>query len=223
MDGIGTPDDLYGDAEQRHKEEGRSAVTAMAVEPGLDWEYLLDTWRELDVPEGWRAEIDEGKITLVPPPGVGHNMIAEEVHRALVACLPRSVGIYQTLGSKVVPLEKLYVPDMVVVDKSLLDPEGTEVDAGVTLMAVEITSQDNARQDRTKKLWAYAHAPVPIYLLIDRFDEAGPTVTLFEEPENGAYRRAVRVPFGEPVKLPDPFGVELDTQDFPVVVKSARK
>ncbi|MDH6141336.1 Uma2 family endonuclease [Kitasatospora sp. GP30] len=198
-------------------------MTAMAVEPGLQWSYLLDTWRELDVPEGWRAEIDEGKIALVPPPGVGHNMIAEEVHWALKRCLPRSVGVYQTLGTEIVPLEKLYMPDLVVVDKALLDPEDSSVDAGAVMMAVEITSKDNARQDRTKKLWAYAHAPVSLYLLIDRFDPAGPTVTLFEEPENGAYRRTVRASFGEPVKLPDPFGVELVTKDFPAAAKTARK
>ncbi|EST25148.1 hypothetical protein [Streptomyces niveus] len=37
------------------------------------WEYLLETWRELDVPEGWRAEIDEARIFLVPPPHAHHN------------------------------------------------------------------------------------------------------------------------------------------------------
>jgi Uma2 family endonuclease len=160
---------------------------------------------------------------LVPPPGVGHNMIAGQIHRALIACLPRSVGVYQTLGTAIVPLEKLYMPDLVVVDDRLLDPEDTEIDAATLMMAVEITSRDNARQDRTRKLWAYAHAPIPLYLLVDRFDEAGPTVTLFEEPENGAYRRTVRIPFGEPVKLPDPFGVELATRDFPMMAKPARK
>ncbi|MEU0393419.1 hypothetical protein ABZ208_11685 [Streptomyces sp. NPDC006208] len=29
------------------------------------------------------------------------------------------------------------------------------------LLVVEITSKSNAKDDRTKKLWAYAHAPVP--------------------------------------------------------------
>lgn len=48
-------------------------MTAGMVEPGRStgdraWEYLLQTWRELDVPEGWRAEIDGGRITLVPMP-----------------------------------------------------------------------------------------------------------------------------------------------------------
>ncbi|MDX5575950.1 Uma2 family endonuclease [Streptomyces sp. ID01-9D] len=38
------------------------AMTAAFVENGQSsdgcaWDYLLQTWRELDVPEGWRAEI----------------------------------------------------------------------------------------------------------------------------------------------------------------------
>lgn len=40
-------------------------MTAALVESdqaseGRAWDCLLQTWRELDVPEGWRAEIGEG-------------------------------------------------------------------------------------------------------------------------------------------------------------------
>ncbi|MFI9275073.1 hypothetical protein ACIGXM_30820 [Kitasatospora sp. NPDC052896] len=48
-----------------------------------------------------------------------------------------------------------------------------------------------------------------------RFDAEGPTVTLFAEPEGGTYRRSTRVPFGQPVALPEPFGIELSTEAFP--------
>ncbi|MFD4142930.1 MULTISPECIES: hypothetical protein [unclassified Streptomyces] len=53
------------------------------------------------------------------------------------------------------------------------------------------------------------------YLLIDRFDEHGPTATLFTQPQNGAYKHAERVPFGDQVKLPEPFDAVLDTSAFP--------
>jgi Uma2 family endonuclease len=62
----------------------------------------------------------------------------------------------------------------------------------------------------------YAHAPVPLYLLIDRYDEDGPAVTLSSDPLDGHYQRTMRVPFGESVELPEPIGLTLDTSDFPV-------
>ncbi|MFH9425845.1 Uma2 family endonuclease [Streptomyces sp. NPDC017529] len=149
---------------------------------GRPWDYLLQTWREPDVPEGWRAEIDEEQIVLVPPPHPHHNGIADAVQRLLYRVLPDDLGIYRTLGVHVAPLDKLYVP---------------------------------AKTDRTKKLWAYAHAPVPAYLLVDRFDEHGPTTSLFTEPQNGAYKHAERAPFGEAVELPGPFFGTLHTAPFP--------
>ncbi|CAM5603376.1 hypothetical protein GCM10010329_50830 [Streptomyces spiroverticillatus] len=183
------------------------------------WDYLLETWRGLDIPDGWRAEIDEGRIVLVPPPHRHHNAIAHQLQKFLYGVLPADLGIFQTLGVNIVSLDRLYVPDLVVMPERFVvdeDAEGSNpVDAAEALLVVEITSRGNARDDRTMKLWGYAHAPVPAYLLIDRFDQHGPTSTLFTEPQNGAYKHADRVPFGETLVLPEPFGGELDTSRFP--------
>ncbi|WP_199551758.1 Uma2 family endonuclease [Streptomyces sp. N35] len=191
-------------------------MTAAMVEPdqtphGRPWDYLLQSWREVDAPEGWRAEIDEEQIVLVPPPHARHNRIAAVVQRGLYQNLPEELDIYQTLGLHIAPLDKLYVPDLVVVPSELTataDPDRNDpVDAAEALLVVEITSKGNAKDDRTKKLWAYAHAPVPVYVLIDRFDEHGPTTTVFSEPLNGAYKHAERVPSGDPLSR----GAALDT------------
>ncbi|MEU0299061.1 Uma2 family endonuclease [Streptomyces sp. NPDC006175] len=200
-------------------------MTAVTIEsvPGSEgppWEYLLQTWQELDVPEGWRAEIDEDQIVLVPPPHAHHSGIASAVQRRLYTNLPKTLGIYQKLGVHVAPLDKLYVPDLVVMPRELIaaaDPETSDpMDASEALLIVEITSKGDVRQDRTKKCRAYARAGVPIYLLIDRFDTRGATATLFTEPnEDGTYRRSDAVPFGKPLPLPDPFAVTLLTADFP--------
>ena len=201
-------------------------MTAAMVESdqgseGRPWEYLLRTWRELDVPEGWRAEIDEGQIVLVPPPHAHHNGIAEVVQRRLYRGLPDDLGIYQTLGVHVAPLDKLYVPDLVVMPSELIaaaDPDTSDpMDASEALLVVEITSKGNAREDRTKKYRAYARAGVPMYLLVDRFDMRGPMATLFMEPnEDGTYKRSDAVPFGKQLTLPHPFDVTLPTAGFPV-------
>ncbi|MER5684664.1 Uma2 family endonuclease [Streptomyces sp. NPDC002205] len=200
-------------------------MTAAMVEngqasEGRPWDYLLQTWRELDVPEGWRAEIDEGQIVLVPPPHAHHNGIAAKVQRRLYADLPEELEIYQTLGVHVAPLDKLYVPDLVVMPSELIDtadPESSDpMDVSEALLIVEIAAKGNARDVRTKKYRAYARAGVPLYLLIDRFDTRGAMATLFTEPnEDGTYKRSDAVPFGKPLTLPEPFGTTLLTADFP--------
>ncbi|MFI6124648.1 Uma2 family endonuclease [Streptomyces sp. NPDC051064] len=187
---------------------------------GPPWEYLLRTWQDLDVPEGWRAEIVEGRIVLAPPPHAHHSGIAATVQRTLYANLPEELGIYQRLGGHVALLDALYVPDIVVMPTGLIaaaDPESNvPMDAAEALLIVEITSKGNAREDRTKKYRAYARAGVPMYLLIDRFDTRGAMATLFTEPnEDGTYKRSDAVPFGKPLPLPEPFGVTLLTADFP--------
>ena len=201
-------------------------MTAAMVEnqhdsEGRPWDYLLRTWQELDVPEGWRAEIDEGQIVLVPPPHAHHNGIAAKVQRRLYENLPDELEIYQTLGVHVAPLDKLYVPDLVVMPAELIDTADAEtsdpMDASEALLIVEITSKGNAREDRTKKYRAYARAGVSMYLLIDRFDTRGAMATLFTEPnEDGTYKRSDPVPFGKPLVLPAPFDVTLATEAFPV-------
>lgn len=201
-------------------------MTAAMVEnqqdsEGRPWDYLLRTWQELDVPEGWRAEIDETQIILVPPPHAHHNGIAAKVQRSLYANLPDELGIYQTLSVHVAPLDKLYVPDLVVMPAELIDTADAEtsdpMDASEALLIVEITSKGNAREDRTKKYRAYARAGVSMYLLIDRFDTRGAMATLFTEPnEDGTYKRSDPVPFGKPLVLPAPFDVTLATESFPV-------
>ncbi|MFE2929232.1 Uma2 family endonuclease [Streptomyces sp. NPDC059278] len=201
-------------------------MTAAMVEndqtsEGRPWDYLLQTWRELDVPEGWRAEIDEGQIVLVPPPHAHHNGIAAKVQRRLYRNLPDELEIYQTLGVHVAPLDRLYVPDLVIMPSELIDAADPEVsdpmDAADALLIVEVTSKGNARDDRTKKYRAYARAGVPMYLLIDRFDTRGAMATLFTEPnEDGTYKHSDPVPFGKPLTLPEPFGTTLLTDEFPV-------
>jgi Uma2 family endonuclease len=197
-------------------------MTAEAWEGGSPWERLLRAWQHLDVPDGWRAEIDEGRIIVVPPPASGHNLIADLVMQRLYSCLPDGYGLYQTLGVHIAPLDKVYVPDLVVFERAELARRAADtgedtlpVDAADALLVVEIVSRGNARDDRTRKLWAYAHAPVPAYLLIDRYDAEGPAVTLFTEPESGAYKRTDRIAFGQSLTLPAPFFTTLHTDGFP--------
>ncbi|MTD59506.1 Uma2 family endonuclease [Amycolatopsis pithecellobii] len=180
----------------------------------LDWNYLLETWRELEVPEGWRPELTVEGIHMTPPPGGPHNLIAGWVNRGLLPAVPEGCELFQTQGVGFKQIGGIYVPDFCVAPREAIPDNSDPVPAEHVLLAVEITSKSTARHDRAKKKWAYAHGPIPYYLLIDQLDDDGAAVSLFSEPVGGVYSKTVRVPFGHPIGIGEPFDVELDTSRF---------
>jgi Uma2 family endonuclease len=82
------------------------------------------------------------------------------------------------------------------------------------LMVVEVTSYDSDthNRDRVEKPRAYAEAGIPVYLLIDR---ANFTVLVHSNPDlEDGYRDIHVVKLGGKVVLPDPVGIELDTEEL---------
>ncbi|WP_307811159.1 Uma2 family endonuclease [Streptomyces fildesensis] len=153
---------------------------------------------------------------MAPPHANDHNSIAHRIQRHLYKVIPEEWGIFQTLGVAI-PLRKgLYIPDLVVAPEAALATPGNFISASEAHLVVEITSPGNAGQDRISKPAAYACAGVRLYLLIDSWAPGGPTVTLFSEPEGDVYRSHHAVKFGDPIELPAPFAITLDTGSFPV-------
>lgn len=179
-----------------------------------EWDTLLSTWRELDMPLNWRVEISDGTIRMTPPPAGPHGVGASVVHALLARGAPAGVDIHQHVGLELVELERMYIPDLMALPRPRLRFDGTTPPEGPLLVA-EITSPSTARFDREEKRWAYARAGIPSYLLIDRVRTSGPVVALHTRPENGQYQNVVQVPYGEKLMLPPPFDVDLDTSEFP--------
>jgi len=92
--------------------------------------------------------------------------------------------------------------------------QGDWADPHGVLMAVEITSCDaeTHERDRIEKPRAYAEAGIPVCLLIDR-DHRSVLVHSDPDPRDG-YRDIHVVRFGGKVVLPDPVGIELDTEEL---------
>jgi Uma2 family endonuclease len=190
-------------------------MTTMLADSGLTWADVLRTWSELEVPEGWRPEITPRGIVMTPPPSGAHNLTAETIHGALKVAVEDSLGVFQTLGVGIPSIGGIFIPDLCVVAREHV-PDGTEpVASEYVVLAVEITSRYNAAHDRKRKRWAYAHGAIDQYLLIDAFDEDGPTVSLFSNPAEGVYRNAVRMAFGQIISLAAPVKVDLDSRLFP--------
>jgi len=172
-------------------------------------------WEELDIPHGWRAEILEGNIFAAPPPANIDNTVASLLHRTLVRSVPDEWHIHQTQAIELGATGDIYIPDLVVYPHEKMPADGTTAPAEHALLVVEITSPSNADHDRKRKLWGYAHAPVPHYLFVDRHAKGGPHVTLYSKPEVGVYQSMVRVRYGETITLPEPFDLKIDTGTFP--------
>ncbi len=81
-----------------------------------------------------------------------------------------------------------------------------------TLLVVEVTADSNGDTDRVVKRRRYAEYGAPLYLLVDRQERA---CTVFSDPGPLGYMRVDGPnPFGTPIRLPEPFGVELATDRF---------
>jgi Uma2 family endonuclease len=104
-------------------------------------------------------------------------------------------------------------PDAVLAPEAHFAGNGEWADPDGALMVVEVTSYDSDtdRRDRHEKPAAYGQAGIPLYLLIDR-DSC--TVTVHSGPDRhvGGYRDIHTAKFGERVVLPEPMGIELDTE-----------
>ncbi|MER6473712.1 Uma2 family endonuclease [Streptomyces collinus] len=192
-----------------------SALT-VSQDPDQNWDDLVRFWEEMEWPEGSKVEIIEGIVTVSPSPANQHNLIAEAVQRRLYAVIPDDWGIFQTLAIAVPSRLGMFIPDLVVAPKGEVDGPGHYIPAAAAELVVEVTSKSNARHDRVSKPAAYAAAGIPLYLLIDRWAQGGPTVTLYGEPQADVYRVLRAGKFGDEIFLPQPFGLKLGTSDFPV-------
>lgn len=195
-------------------------MTALPVDyrpnDGYGWEDAVRLWEGTEAPEGSKVEIIEGIVTVAPPPANAHNLTAARLQRLLYSKIPEEWEIFQTQGLTV-PMEAgLYIPDLAVIPRGALEAPGNRVPAEEAKLVVEITSRDNANHDRISKAHGYAQAEVPLYLLLDPWQSDKPTATLFGEPRDGTYRVLDSVEYGGSLRLPEPFGLDVDTGAFPL-------
>ncbi|MFE1860753.1 Uma2 family endonuclease [Streptomyces anandii] len=192
-----------------------SALT-VSQDPGQGWDDLVRFWEGMEWPEGSKVEIIEGIVTVSPAPAARHNVIAARIQRRLYSVIPEDWEIFQTLAVAVPSRLGMLVPDLVVAPLQECAESDTHVPAALAELVVEVTSKSNASHDRISKAAAYAAAGIPFYLLVDSWAPDRATVTLYGEPKGDVYRPLVTAKFGEPVKIPAPFNVVIETSEFPV-------
>ncbi|WP_433227264.1 Uma2 family endonuclease [Microtetraspora malaysiensis] len=125
---------------------------------------------------------------------------------------------HQNVAVHIPPLLDHRIPDLMVTSRSPERYDDMRLHGSSTLLVVEVCSPGTRMVDWHEKPLDYARAGVPLYLIVDPVTDP-PTMTLMSDPiadlavddERQPYRAVVMVEAGQPLELPEPFGVKLDT------------
>lgn len=205
-------------------ERRTAVVTTEAPQPtGAGMLSVSEAFEQLEVPSGFRAELLRGEIILSPTPIDRHNRLFWSLAAQLAATAVEndwSVTNTQTLSLPTTSEE--VVPDLFIIPQGAMDAGEWRKSPEEVLLVCEITSPSTRDRDLEDKLRSYAASDIPVYLIIDLYDNHGEgTVTVYSEPDGkGTYIEHQTVSFGKPIMLPDPIGIEIDTSRF---VPKARK
>ncbi|MFF5423375.1 MULTISPECIES: Uma2 family endonuclease [unclassified Streptomyces] len=163
-------------------------------------------------PKGWRVELIEGEIYVVPPANGEHEEIVSELTgqvRDHDKRLGRYTGIGLTLPGATDPVR--VIPDLVIAPRGSFDDQQAWHAPDPVLLVSEVTSAATAGRDRLQKIRAYARAGIPVYLLIDR---AADEAVVCSEPVGDDYAHKAAHKLGTAVPLPAPLGFTLDSAAF---------
>ena len=187
--------------------------------PSRDWSASVEAeladlerlWQELDIP-GHRVELIDGQIVVSPTASRWHSDAIDELIDALFD-VKRARGwrFHTNLTVHIAATRERLIPDLMIAAKDAPGFGKYELLGQGVLLVAEVVSPYSRRQDRVAKPRAYAQGRVPFYLLIDQLADPA-TVTLFSEPDETSYRSCVPAAAGEALRLPEPFGISLDTR-----------
>ncbi|WP_344405616.1 Uma2 family endonuclease [Dactylosporangium fulvum] len=142
-------------------------------------------------PHGHRYETSpEGVLSVMPPPGYGHAVVATRLTAWLVVGGWPAERVTQAVGLRIPGPEGEggRIPDLVVWSKP--QDDGVWLPTGDVLLVVEIVSPGSEATDTVTKRHEYAMAGIPQYWTVDQ-DE---TVTMYRL-DGDRYRIHATMPF----------------------------
>ncbi|MFG2514699.1 Uma2 family endonuclease [Streptomyces sp. NPDC048584] len=173
---------------------------------------LLRTLDELDVPDGYQAEIIRGNIVVSPWSKAFYLDVMELLCEQLRPYLPEDHRISYGPFLYVFPgVERAYGPDIHAAHRGVSRSTSNHLDGEALSFVAELTSSSTRNDDLTDKVQAYGKAGVPVYLLLDMQEEQA---TVFSMPSVKGYEARETKPFGEKLFIPAPFDRVLDTTGF---------
>ncbi|MCD0448996.1 Uma2 family endonuclease [Actinocorallia sp. API 0066] len=171
---------------------------------------LVRFFEELDVPEGLQAELIDGEIIVAPSGTPLHWLLIWALIKQFDGddrwqCVAEQTLAHPRHQDRPEPDFLLYPAP---IPRSAYQ---APLSAEQVPFVAEILSRRNADNDVIKKPRLYARFGIPLYLVVDPFTGK---CTLHLSPGGSGYREQRTTAFGDPIDLPDPVALTLDTTAF---------
>nr|WP_275409335.1 Uma2 family endonuclease [Streptomyces sp. SID12501] len=172
---------------------------------------------------GLRVQIVGGQLVMSPPRCGKHVGVVSKLRWQLGMGLPDGLGAF-AVSSIALPdglgdPDDYVTPDLVVLPVGWSEEDCWLAGSEDAALVVEVVSPAERSRDIRGKVDWYSVARVPVLFVVD---PRNGTWRLYVGPDNGGYRDVLPGRFGESVRLPEPLGVEVVTDGFPVYGASAR-
>lgn len=178
--------------------------------PGF--EAMCRTLLRMDVPDGYRAEIIGGNIVMSPWSKAYYYRAMESIREQLRPHIPDGETCDLAPFLFTFPGQgRAYGPDLYVAARAAFETTNPYIDGEALTLVAELTSPSTRAHDWDEKVGVYGKAGVAVCLLLDMTEESA---SVFSEPSAKGYAAHTTVPFGKTLRVPAPFGCELDTSGF---------
>lgn len=165
-------------------------------------------WSEdayLALPGDGRIELVDGTLVVGPGTTDHRATVVARVRRIVEAALPGALRLLGPVPLRLGP-DCVLVPDLVVTAARGEDATPDVLDAAAALMVIEIVGHDHGGIDRVFKPQLYARSRIPYSLLLDHDGPFG----IAEMIIGGRYHEYARATGGEPLRIEEPFAMEID-------------
>lgn len=174
----------------------------------------LEQWDALDLDEARRWELVEGGIVMTPRPRPLHQIVSKNLTRLLDERRPDALVVLQeveiTVEARFPPTVR--DPDLVVVNRSVVDRNPVRVGASEVALVVEIVSPGSRQTDRVMKLYEYAKAGIERYWIVD-LDADSDERFLAHTLHDGTYQR-VEALVGDRVRTDEPVALDFTLDEL---------
>ena len=189
-------------------------ATRPVLESLPNWRAALEhegEWTEEEydaLPDGLRAELHDGKLTLTPPPTADHQVVQNLLFLALLKAVGDVTRVLTATDVRLANGKRRRIPDLMVVRENY---HGSPTPASNVLLVIEIVSPGGG-VEWTQKMTEYAEGGIPGYLIIE--GPKGGYRASHHVLRDGKYELATKTAVDGNLTITEPIVCDIDLSTF---------